>query len=143
MKGNPMSEQESLQVARDGWDAWNAHDVNAWLKTLEEQHVWESDTLPAPLVGRDAAGQAMQMYLAAFPDLHFTVDQLLSSGDYVVSRYTATGTHRGDLMGVPPTNRHAETHGCTVAEIKNGKAVRTWGYSDTGHLLRQLGVMPG
>jgi predicted ester cyclase len=44
-------------------------------------------------------------------------------------------------MGIPPTNRHAETHGCTVAEIKNGKAVRTWGYWDTGHLLRQLGVM--
>ena len=142
MKGNPMSEQANVQIARDGWDAWNAHDVNAWLKILDEKHVWETDTLPAPLIGRDAAGQAMRMYLAAFPDLRFTVDQLLSSGDYVVSRYTATGTHRGDLMGIPPTNRHAETHGCTVAEIKNGKAVRTWGYWDTGHLLRQLGIMP-
>jgi predicted ester cyclase len=93
-----MSEQVNVQIARDGWDAWNAHDVNAWLKIIDEQHVWETDTLPAPLIGRDAAGQAMRMYLAAFPDLRFTVDQLLSSRDYVVSRYTATGTHQGDLI---------------------------------------------
>ncbi len=66
----------------------------------------------------------------------------MCSGDYVVIRYTATGTHRGDLMGIAPTNRRAETHGCTIAEIKNGKIVHGWIYWDTGHLLRQLGVMP-
>ncbi|PYN42872.1 MAG: hypothetical protein DME00_28105 [Candidatus Rokuibacteriota bacterium] len=42
-----------------------------------------------------------------------------SSGDYAVTRYTATGTHRGDLMGIAPTNRRAESHGCTIVEIKN------------------------
>jgi hypothetical protein len=40
----------------------------------------------------------MQMYISAFPDLHFRIDQLLPSGDHVVSRYSATGTHNGDLM---------------------------------------------
>src|SRR5437867_8976532 len=97
---------------------------------------------PAPVVGRDGYRQVMQMYLAAFPDLRFSIDQLLSSGDYAVTRYTATGTHRGDLMGIAPTNRRAETHGCTIVEIRNGKVARTWVYWDTGHLLRQLGVLP-
>ena len=83
----------------------------------------------------------MHLYLTAFPDLRFSIDQLLPSGDYAVTRYTATGTHRGDLMGIAPTNRRAETHGCTIAEIRNGKIVRSWAYWDTGHLLRQLGVM--
>ena len=137
-----MAEQVNLRIARQGWDAWNAHDVEGWLKILDEKHVWETDTLPAPVNGRDAAGQTMRMYITAFPDLHFSVDQLLPSGDYVVTRYTATGTHRGDLMGIPPTNRRAETHGCTIAEIKNGKIVHTRAFWDTGHLLRQLGVMP-
>jgi steroid delta-isomerase-like uncharacterized protein len=135
-----MSEQDNLRVARQIWDAWNAHDIDGVLKNLDEKHVWETDTLPAPVVGRDGYRQAMQMYFTAFPDLHFAVEQLLPSGDYVVSRYTATGTHRGDLMGIAPTNRRAETHGCTIAEIKNGKIVRGWVYWDTGHLLRQLGV---
>jgi steroid delta-isomerase-like uncharacterized protein len=133
---------ENLRVVQDGWDAWNAHDIEAALKNLDEKHVWETDTLPAPAVGRDAYRQAMQMYIAAFPDLRFTIDQLLPSGDYVVTRYTATGTQKGELMGIPPTSRHATTHGCTVAEIRNGKVARTWVYWDTGHLLRQLGVMP-
>jgi predicted ester cyclase len=52
-------------------------------------------------------------------------------------------THNGDLMGIPPTRRRGETHGCSVVEIRDGKAVRTWVYWDTAHLLRQLGVMPG
>jgi steroid delta-isomerase-like uncharacterized protein len=136
-------DQENLRIVREGWDAWNAHDIEGAGKNLDERHVWETDTLPAPVVGRDGYRQAMQMYVRAFPDLRFTIDQLLPSGDYVVTQYTATGTQKGELMGIPPTNRRAETHGCTVAEIRNGKVIRTSVYWDTGHLLRQLGVMPG
>jgi predicted ester cyclase len=58
-----------------------------------------------------------------------------------VTRWTATGTHRGDLKGVPPTNRRAVTNGCSVTQFKNGKAVHNWLYWDTGHLLKQLGVL--
>jgi steroid delta-isomerase-like uncharacterized protein len=136
-----MSDQDTLRIARQLWDAWNAHDVDAVVKTLDEKHIWETDTLPAPVVGRDGYRQAMHLYLTAFTDLRFSIDQLLPSGDYAVTRYTATGTHRGDLMGIAPTNRRAEMHGCTIAEIRNGKIVRSWVYWDTGHLLRQLGVM--
>jgi steroid delta-isomerase-like uncharacterized protein len=133
-----MSEQDNLRIVRQGWDAWNAHDVEGALKILDDKHVWETDTLPAPVAGHDGYRQAMQMYLTAFPDLRFSLDQLLASEDYAVTRYTATGTHRGNLMGIAPTSRHVETHGCTVAEIKNGN----WVFWDTGHLLRQLGVLP-
>jgi predicted ester cyclase len=122
-----MAEQDNLNITRQVWDAWNAHDIEGALKNIDENHVWESDTLPAPLVGGDAYRQAMQMYLTAFPDLRFVIDQRLASGDYVVTRYTATGTHRGDLMGIAPTNKLAETHGCTIADIKNGKAIHTLG----------------
>jgi len=82
------------------------------------------------------------MYMQAFPDLHFEIEQIFSSGDYVTLRWRATGTHRGELMGIPPTNRPAETHGCTVEEMRDGKMVREWVYWDTGNLLRQLGVLP-
>jgi predicted ester cyclase len=53
-----------------------------------------------------------------------------------------SGTQRGELMGIKPTNRRTVTHGCSVGQIKNGKAVHDWIYWDTGHLLRQLGVLP-
>ena len=84
----------------------------------------------------------MRVYVSAFPDLHFTLDETLADGDSVVTRWTATGTQRGILMGIPPTNRATVTRGCTVAHCKGGKVVHDWIYWDTGNLLRQLGVLP-
>ena len=138
-----MSESENLQISRQTWDAWNAHDPAGFLKFLDANYVIESDTIPQPIRGLEAARGFMQMYVDAFPDLHFSIDQMIASGDTVVTRWTATGTHRGSLMGIPATNRQAQTRGCTVTEIRNGKAIHDWTYWDTGNLLRQLGVLPG
>jgi len=137
-----MSQEKNLEIARKAWDALNAHSVDRWTKLLDEKFIWESDTLPEPVRGRDTAHRMMQMYLRALPDLQFAIDQMISDGDYIVTRYTATGTHRGELMGIAATNRRAGIHGCTVTEFRNGKLVHSWGYWDTGHLLRQLGVLP-
>jgi steroid delta-isomerase-like uncharacterized protein len=137
-----MTEQENLQIGRRVFEAWNAHDPNRYAALLDPGHVWETDTLPQTVRGRDAARQTMQMYLGAFPDLHFDIEQMLGSGNHVVTRWRATGTHRGELMGIAPTHRRVELHGCTVNEIKNGKSVHVWLYWDSGHLLRQLGVLP-
>ncbi len=137
-----MSEQQNMQVAREAINAWNAHDPDRLIKLLAEDYVSESDTLPAPVRGRESARGVFQMYLRAFPDLHFEMEQLLPSGNYVVTRWHATGTHGGELMGVPATNRRAETHGCSVVEYRDGQMVRELVYWDTGNLLRQLGVLP-
>ena len=136
-----MSTPDNVKTVRQMFDAWNAHDPDRWLKLLDEKYVSESDTLPATVSGREAARQFMMVYLKAFPDLHFEIPQILAEGDFVVSRWTATGTHRGELMGIAPTNRRTRTNGCSVIQIKNGKAAHDWIYWDTGHLLRQLGVL--
>src|SRR2546426_11087035 len=105
-----MVEQDNLRVLREVFDAWNQHAPNRMMKLFDEKFVGETDTLPGPTVGREAAGQVMQMYIRAFPDLHLTVDQMIASGDTVVTRWTATGTQRGELMSIAPTNRAATTH---------------------------------
>jgi len=133
---------QNMRVARQAFGAWNAHDPDKLVKLIAQGYVSESDTLPAPTRGSEGARQAMQIYINAFPDLHLDIEQMTASGDYVITRWRGAGTHRGDLMGIPPTNRWAEVHGCSVAEYKNGKIVHEWVYWDTGHLLRQLGVLP-
>ena len=136
-----MPTQDNIKIARDAFEAWNKHDVERYLKLLDEKHVFESDTIPAPITGREGGRQFMQVYLTAFPDLHFTIDQTLGEGDFVVVRWTATGTHRGDLMGIAATGRRTITRGCTVVEVKGGKLRHDWVYWDTGHMLKQLGVL--
>lgn len=133
---------DNERVAREVIDAWNAHDPEHLVKLLAQEFVSESDTLPGPVRGRDAQRQVMQMYLRAFPDIHLDIEQILTSGDHVVTRWRATGTHRGELMGIQPTNRRAETHGCSVSQYQNGRVLHEWLYWDTGNLLKQLGVLP-
>jgi len=66
-----MTQQDNIQIVRHIFEAWNKHDPDRYVKLLDEKHVVESDTLPAPLTGREAGRQFMQMYVSAFPDLHF------------------------------------------------------------------------
>jgi steroid delta-isomerase-like uncharacterized protein len=135
-----MPSQENIKLVRQIFEAWNAHDPDRYVKLLDEKWAVESDTLPATMSGREAARQFMQVYVTAFPDLHFELTQVLSDGDFVATRWTATGTHRGELMGIAPTQRRTVTRGCSVAQVKNGKLAHDWVYWDTGHLLKQLGV---
>ena len=76
-----MTSQDNIQIVRHIFEAWNKHDADRYVKLLDEKHVVESDTLPAPLTGRDAGRQFMQMYVSAFPDLHFDIDQIFGEGD--------------------------------------------------------------
>jgi steroid delta-isomerase-like uncharacterized protein len=138
-----MSEQENLRIARQNFAAWNAHDPDEFIKLIDDDFVSESDTVPAPLRGREAARQSMQMYLKAFPDLRFDIEQMIASGEYVITRWHAAGTHKGELMGIPATGRRGEgIHGCTVMEFRGGRVVHEWLYWDVATLLRQIGAMP-
>jgi len=78
----------------------------------------------------------------AFPDFHVTVEDLLSEGDKVAARWTATGTHKGELMGIPPTDKQATWSGMTIYRIAGGKIVEVWWAKDMYSLLMQLGVIP-
>ena len=78
----------------------------------------------------------------AFPDLHFTIDDQIAEGDMVVTRYTLTGTHKGEFNGIPPTEKRFTIKGIDIGRIANGKGVEGWGYADTLGLLQQLGVIP-
>ena len=137
-----MSEQENLQIVRHAFDAWNAHDPNHLAKLFDEKYVEESDTLPERIIGPEGGLQVMRMYIRAFPDLHFVLNQMIASGDYVVTRWTATGTHRGDLMGIPATGKQVTVSGITISHVKNGKVVEEWSNWDTLGMLQQLGVVP-
>ena len=135
-----MTTQDNVKVIRQLFDAWNAHDADRLVKLLDEKYMSESDTVASPINGREGARQFMQIYIKAFPDLHIDVTQILADGDHVVTRWTAKGTHRGELMGISPTNRRVITNGCSVDQLKTGKVIHEWLYWDTGHLLKQLGV---
>jgi predicted ester cyclase len=92
--------------------------------------------------GPAGAKQLITTYRTAFPDLRLTIDHQMVDGDYVCTRWTAVGTHKGNLMGMNPTGNRATVIGCSIDRCKNGKIVETWSTWDTLGLWQQLGFAP-
>ena len=88
--------------------------------------------------GREPFKQYLSMVLTAFPDLHFTIEDMFGEGDRVVIRYTYRGTHKGDLMGIPPTGKQVAVTGIGIMRVANGKILEEWINND---LMQQLGVV--
>jgi steroid delta-isomerase-like uncharacterized protein len=86
--------------------------------------------------------QFLSMVMQAFPDLHYTVEDLVAEGDKVVARLTISGTQQGAFMGIPPTGKHATISDIEIFRITGGKAVETWVQVDFLGLLQQLGAIP-
>ena len=103
----------------------------------------EHEVFPGlPTTGPEAPKAALGMFLAAFPNLQFTSDEMIAERDKVVTRGTVSGTHKGDFMGIPPTNKSFEVQFMDIVEIHEGKATEHWGLTDQGAMMEQLGIAP-
>jgi steroid delta-isomerase-like uncharacterized protein len=139
-----MDEQQVLEVARANSAAMNTQSTDErYTDTFTEDVVWEDDSFPGPVVGPAAAAQTMSVFYAAFPDLHFEVEQDFASGDQGAVAWRITGTHRGEFAGIPPTGRQLDYHACMIFQVRDGKIARVRTYVPTGVILQQLGVLPG
>jgi steroid delta-isomerase-like uncharacterized protein len=78
----------------------------------------------------------------AFPDLHITMDDVIAADHQVAARWTATGTHRGQLAGIPATGRAVRWSGIDVYRLDHGIVVEWWRNDDYAGLLEQLGRPP-
>ena len=99
-------------------------------------------TLPGLPTGPEGAKQLVTVYRNAFPDIRFTVDEQIAEGDKVVTRWTAHGTNKGELLGMPATGKSSTVTGIVVDRIANGKIAESWGIFDQFGMMQQLGVIP-
>jgi predicted ester cyclase len=86
--------------------------------------------------------QLETLWLTAFPDLRFTIEDMVAEGEKVVERFRAQGTHQGDLFGIAPTGKKVEVSGIYIHRIMDGRIVEIRGLIDLLGLMEQLGVIP-
>ncbi len=91
---------------------------------------------------RDGLKQYSEMRAASLPDYHSTIEDIVAEGDKVVLRFTGRGTHRGAMMGIPPTGKQVTIKGIAIHRIANGKVVENWVTMDMLSVMQQLGVVP-
>jgi steroid delta-isomerase-like uncharacterized protein len=97
-----------------------------------------------PGLPADREGVKMQftMFFAALPDLHAIIHDQVADENKVVTRKTLRGTHRGDLMGIPPTGKTVDIEVIDILAVTDGKITDHWNLVDQLGLLKQLGALP-
>jgi steroid delta-isomerase-like uncharacterized protein len=96
--------------------------------------------IPADARGPGVIRALVAGYLEAFPDLHFTLNETVETGDTVAVRWTVSGTNRGALMGAAATGRRAEWTGMSFLRVRDGRIAEDWVESDRLGMLQQLGL---
>ena len=90
--------------------------------------------------GIEGFKQTVRALRFAFPDLHFTVEQMIVNGDQVVTRTTMRGTHKNSFMGVDPTDKQVTVSGFDIFRIADGVVTERWGTLDGLTLMQQMEV---
>ena len=101
----------------------------------------EHESFPGlPSTGPAAPREAFKMFLGAFPDMQFAAEDMIAEGDKVATRVTMTGTHKGEFMGIPATNKQFSVQAMDIVQFRDGKAIAHWGVTDQAAMMEQLGL---
>ncbi len=102
----------------------------------------ELDPLPGQQQGREGLKAVLMQFRSAFPDIRWRIEEMVSEGEKVVTRFTWNGTHRDTFLGIPATGRHVEVKGVVIDRLEAGKMADSRILMDTLGLLQQLGALP-
>jgi steroid delta-isomerase-like uncharacterized protein len=136
-----VSLEENKAVMQRWIDAWNERNVDAVDEFVSDAFVRHDPNAPE-VRGPVEEKQLMAMYFSAFPDLRFAVEDMVAEGDKVVLRYTIRGTHRGELMGIPPTDKQVTLTATETYRLAGGKIEEQWVNMDALGMMQQLGAIP-
>jgi steroid delta-isomerase-like uncharacterized protein len=138
-----MSTETNKAIVRrwveEGWNKGNLALVDELYAPNVVQH---DPSSPAPVTNSEALKMYVTGYRTAFPDLLFTIDDLIAEGDKVVWRFTSRGTQKGPLMNIPPSGKTGTVTGIAIFRIADAKIAEVWVNVDTLGLLQQIGVIP-
>ena len=138
-----MSTEENKAIIRRVNDeVWSEGDLDLIDELFADDFVATVVGAPEQIRGPQGFREFVVMYRTAFPDLRISVDEQFAEGETVVTRWTATGTNEGELMGMPATGKQATTAGININRVSGGKLVEGWGLFDQLGLLQQIGAVP-
>ena len=136
-----MSTEENKAVARRTVEAINAGDMSLFESLVAPDSV-DHTVPPGMPPTRESVKQFLTMFRAAFPDWHYTIEDVIAEGDRVVQRATARGTMKGEFLGRPATGKSATWGEIHIVRLKDGKIVEHWANVDQLGMLQQLGLAP-
>lgn len=132
-----MNTDTNKQVVRELYTLINNRQLDALDRVADSSY-------EGPTGEKGAAGLkgTVAPLIAAFPDIQWTVDDLIAEGDRVVIRWSWVGTSRHAFRGVPPNGKTVTNQAIAIYQLKDGKITRAWLQADRVGFLQQIGVVP-
>jgi len=139
-----MSNKENKNLVRQAVKEWNAVNGDvARMRSLYDKYYAPGfiyHDVSAGDMNRELTIQGMTTYLSAFPDVNYSIDDILAEGDKTVIRCTIQATHKGTFMGIPATGKSIKSSAIGIARFSEGKIVEMWLETDFIGLFQQLGM---
>jgi steroid delta-isomerase-like uncharacterized protein len=122
-------------------EVMNEHRLDA-IDALLAEDVVDHGALPGQGPGRDGVRDALAQFFRGSPDVRYDIDDLIAADDRVVTRWSAVGTHAGEIFGAAPTGRRVTGTGISINRYEDGRIVEMWMEFDSDALMRQLRAAP-
>jgi steroid delta-isomerase-like uncharacterized protein len=120
---------------------FNEGDFDGLEQYFASEYQVHAPGIQQPLSGSGAFRFAVEMWRAAFPDIHVTVEDIAGEGEKVYCRFITRGTHTGELMGVPPTGKKITVHEMSCHRVVGGKVTESWIGDNVPSIFQQIGAL--
>ncbi len=130
-----MSLEKNKAIVRGWIEAYNKRDLD-FDGFIAPDYVDHSNN-----VDREGLEQLIAMGLRAFPDWHETIEDMIAEGDKVWVRLAYTGTHKGEFLGLAPTNNKITTKAVDIYRIVDGKLAEYWNVTDNMNMFMKTGAI--
>ena len=136
-----QNKQIALRFATDGWGTMPNWE-RVWDELVSPNVMYHFNSSPEPIIGLQANKEFNASLFRGFPNIKQTIENVVAEDDKVVYRTTMTGTHTGEFLSIPPTNKSSKINDFTLLQIANGQIVEWWYECNLLELMKQLGLMP-
>jgi steroid delta-isomerase-like uncharacterized protein len=131
-------EEENKAIIQRWIEGMNGNDDSVIDKLLSNDWVYHGPM--GELKGPQGFKQMNMAMKPAFPDMQYLFDDMITEGDKVAFRFTLTGTHKGNLMGIAPTHKRIKLTEDYFSRLEDGKIVEHKNLADSAALFQQLGI---
>jgi steroid delta-isomerase-like uncharacterized protein len=136
-----MSAENKAIVRRLYEEVWNRRNLEVINELISPSHALLSPNNYSSSIGPEAYKRQVLAFFEGYPDLRWTLEDTIAENDKVVARWSISGTHKGEFMGVTATNKKISVDGMTLHQIAGGKIMDSHSNWDTLGMMQQLGAV--
>jgi steroid delta-isomerase-like uncharacterized protein len=140
VKAQAEIEEQNKALVKRMFEAWEKGDFEAYKEVVAPEFVWHNPSSSTRPMSREETIKFGMLLHSAFPDITFSIEELMAVEDRVITRFIIRGTHEGEFQGIPATGNKIEHSGIMITRIDNGKIVEEREEVDRLGVMMQIGM---